>query len=272
MLISVILSTYNNYGALSLTLDSLARQKDTNFEVVIADDGSAERCRALTAQYAKRLPYQCHHIWHEDKGFRPATIRNSGVRSAKGDYLIFLDGDCIVRKDFVAQHRRMSEKGWFVSGKRVNLSENFSKKCITKKLPIQDWSPLRWLLPRLRKDINKINLLLPIFPEILFLRRRKDAALGARSCNLSMFSEDFYAVNGFDEAFHDWGIEDTELVIRLLKSGIKHKRARYSVLVYHLWHPNRESDSKSVQNKKLLDKTIKENRIYTPRGIVKSSS
>ena len=270
MLISIILSTYNNYGALFLTLDSLTRQKDTNFEVVIADDGSVERCKALTAQHAKRLPYQCRHIWHEDKGFRPATIRNSGVRAAKGDYLIFLDGDCVVCKDFVAQHRRLSEKGWFISGKRVDLSENFSKRCMTEKLPIQDWSPLEWTWPRLRGDINKINLLFPIFPEALLLKRRKDFALGVRSCNLSMFSEDFYAVNGFDEAFHNWGFEDTELVIRLLNSGIKHKRTRYSVLVYHLWHPSRQSDNGSTENKKLLNRTIKEHRIYTPRGIVRS--
>ena len=270
MLISVILSTYNNYDALSLTLDSLARQNDADFEVIIADDGSAERCRALTSQHAKRLPCRCRHIWHENKGFCPATIRNSGVRAARGDYLIFLDGDCVVRKDFVAQHRRLSERGWFISGKRVDLSENFSRRCITKKLPIQDWSPLEWTCPRLRRDINKINLLFPVFPEALFLRRRKNSALGVRSCNLSMFSEDFYAVNGFDETFHDWGLEDTELVIRLLNLGIKHKRTRYSMLVYHLWHPNRQSDNESVENKKLLDRTIKEHRIYTPQGIVSS--
>ena len=269
MLISVILSTYNNYDTLCLTLDSLARQNDTNFEVIIADDGSAERCKALTTQYTECLPYQCHHIWHEDKGFRLATIRNLGVDAAKGGYLIFLDDDCLVRKDFVSQHRRFSEKGWFISGKRVNLSESFSKRCMTEKLSVQDWSPQRWLLPKLRGDINKISLLFPTIPEILLLKRRKNSSLGARGCNLSMFSEDFYRVNGFDEAFHDWGFEDTELITRLLNLGIKHKRIRYNVLVYHLWHPSRSMDNGSIGNKKILDKTIKENKTYTPRGIIR---
>ena len=270
MLISVILSTYNNYDTLSLVLDSLARQSDANFEVIIADDGSTKECKTLTTQCANLQPYQCRYIWHEDKGFRLAAIRNLGVRAAQGDYLIFLDGDCLVRKDFIAQHRRLSEKGWFISGKRVDLSENFTKKCITEKLPIQDWQPRRWLLPRLRGDINKINLLLPVLPEIFFLRRRKDSSRGARGCDLSMFSEDFYAVNGFDETFNDWGLEDTELVVRLLNSGIKHKRIRYSVLVYHLWHSNMPMDNIAVENKKRLEKTIKENKTYTPRGIMKS--
>ena len=216
------------------------------------------------------MPYKCHHIWHEDRGFRLAAIRNLGVSAAKGDYLIFLDDDCLVRKDFVAQHRRLSGKGWFISGKRVNLSESFSKRYMTEKLSIQDWSPLKWLLPKLRGDINKVSLLFPIFPEKLLLRQRKNSSLGARGCNLSMFSEDFYAVNGFDEAFHNWGFEDTELVTRLLNSGIKHKRIRYSVLVFHLWHSSRQSDNGSIENKRLLDKTIKEHRIYTPQGIIRS--
>lgn len=266
MLISVIVSTYNNYDALALVLDSLARQDDANFEVIIADDGSAEECKSLTSQCAERQHYDCRHIWHEDKGFRCATIRNLGVRSAKGDYLIFLDGDCIVRKDFITQHRKFSEKGWFISGKRIELSQNFTRKVISEKTPVQNWQFYQWLLPRLRKDINRLHLLLPIFSDTLFLGRRKYLSQGARGCNLAIFSEDFYAVNGFDEAFNHWGLEDTECITRLLNLGIKHKRVRYGVLAYHLWHPIYSKEI-NVKNKTLLRRTLRENRTYTKNGI-----
>ena len=270
MLISVIVSTYNNYDALSALLRILALQNDTGFEVIIADDGSVEECRKLTTRYANRQPYQCRHIWHENKGFRLAAIRNLGVRAAKGDYLIFLDGDCIVRKDFIAQHRRFAEKGWFVSGKRVNLSENLTHKVIADKSLVQDWQLHQWLLLRLRKDIAKINPLLPIIPQVWLLRCRKNSSRGARGCNLAMFGEDLYAVNGFDEAFNSWGLEDTECVTRLLNSGIRHKRVRYSILIYHLWHPNNRMCDVVIKNKKLLNETIRKHKTYTLRGIRKS--
>jgi len=270
MLISVIVSTYNNYDTLSLVLNSLARQNDTDFEVVIADDGSEAACKKLTAQCANYQPYRCRYLWHENKGFRLAAIRNLGIREAKGDYLIFLDGDCLVRKDFIAQHRRFAEKGWFVSGKRVNLSENLTRTILMEKLLVQDWPLHRWLLPRLRTDIDRINLLLPIIPEAWFSKHRKASARGVRGCNLALFSDDLYAINGFDEAFSSWGLEDTECVVRLLNSGIRHKRVRYSILVYHLSHSSNERYGIAVENRKLLNDTIRKNKTYTPRGIKRS--
>ena len=272
ILVSVIVPTYNNCDTLFLVLDSLARQSDKNFEVIIADDGSAEEYKSLITQYAKRQPYHCHHIWHEDKGFCAAAVRNLGVLNAKGEYLIFIDSDCLIRDDFIAQHRRYAEKGWFVSGKRINLSEKFTRKVISRAVSVYHWKLRHWLLPWLRKDINNIDLLLPYLPEVLFLRRRKHSPRGARTCNLAMFSKDFYAINGFDERFNNWGLEDTECVTRLLNLGIKHKRVRYSILAFHLWHlPNRNTDI-DIENKNILQETICEHKTWAVNGIKKSDS
>ena len=121
-LISVIVTTYNREDALDAVLRSLAAQSDSDFEVVVADDGSGPATRELIAAWKAKLAVRLEHVWHEDRGFRAAEIRNRAILAARGGYCIFLDGDCIARPDFVATHRRLAEPGWFVTGNRILLS------------------------------------------------------------------------------------------------------------------------------------------------------
>ncbi len=120
-LISVIVSTYNREDALDVALRALSRQSDRNFEIVVADDGSGTGNRAGGARMGGAKPVPIKHVWHEDRGFRLAEIRNRAIRASIGAYIIFLDGDCIARRDFVAAHRRLAAPGWFVTGTRVLL-------------------------------------------------------------------------------------------------------------------------------------------------------
>ena len=102
MLISLIVSTYNRPDALNLVLQSLNQQTDTEFEVIVADDGSKEDTRQLVHTFQKNFSRPLLHAWHEDTGFRLAAVRNLAVKHSSGSYLIFLDGDCIVQNDFIA--------------------------------------------------------------------------------------------------------------------------------------------------------------------------
>ena len=122
-LISVIVTTYEREDALDAVLRSLAAQRDRRFEIVVADDGSGPATAALIERWQPRLGVPLAHVWQEHRGFRAAEMRNRALLAARGDYCVFLDGDCIVRPDFVAQHRRLAERGWFVTGNRVLLSE-----------------------------------------------------------------------------------------------------------------------------------------------------
>src|SRR4051812_18128854 len=106
-LISVILSTYNRADALEAVLRSLARQGDSEFEVIVADDGSGPETAALVEAWKARVGHRIEHVWHDDAGFRLAEIRNRGLLASRGAYVVFLDGDCIVRPDFIARHRRL---------------------------------------------------------------------------------------------------------------------------------------------------------------------
>src|SRR5580704_10154001 len=107
MKITAIVSTYNGPEALRLCLQSLILQKDRDFEIVVADDGSGVATRDTIARFADETAVPVLHVWHEDRGFRLAAIRNRAIAASSGDYLLFLDGDCIVLPDFVRVHRRL---------------------------------------------------------------------------------------------------------------------------------------------------------------------
>ena len=138
-LISVIVTTYNREDALDAVLRSLARQSDADFEVIVADDGSGAATAKLIDAWKAKFGRRLDHVWHADRGFRAAEIRNRAILAARGAYCIFLDGDCIVRPDFVATHRRLAEPGWFVTGNRVLLSAELTTKVLREKLNPESW-------------------------------------------------------------------------------------------------------------------------------------
>ena len=120
-LASIIVSTYNRPDALELVLLRLDEQTIDAFEVVVADDGSTAETAEVIERLKGRVRYVLKHVWQEDSGFRAARARNVAVLQSKGDYLLFLDGDCLPLPDFVETHRWLSERGWWVRGNRVDL-------------------------------------------------------------------------------------------------------------------------------------------------------
>src|SRR4051812_15320615 len=165
-LISVIVTTYNREDALEAVLRSLGHQNDRNFEVIIADDGSASATAALTEQYKARIGVPLTHVWQEHRGFRAGEIRNRAVRASRGDYVVFLDGDCLTRPDFVATHRRLAEPGWFVTGNRALLTEALTDLVLTRSLKPEYWGLRDWIRQRLTGGLNRLApvLRLPLGP------------------------------------------------------------------------------------------------------------
>ncbi|HEY6604687.1 MAG TPA: glycosyltransferase, partial [Xanthobacteraceae bacterium] len=149
-LISVIVTTYNREDALDAVLSTLSRQSDRGFEVVIADDGSRPMTAAVVEHWRTRLGVQLSHVWQLNCGFRAAEIRNRAILACRGDYCIFLDGDCIVPPDFVATHRKLAEPGWFVTGNRVLLSAALTEAVLREHLQPETWGASAWIGQRLR--------------------------------------------------------------------------------------------------------------------------
>ncbi|HVY00776.1 MAG TPA: glycosyltransferase family 2 protein [Pseudorhodoplanes sp.] len=243
-LISVIVTTYNREDALESVLRSLSRQTDRGFEIVVADDGSGASTRALVDTFKPRIGVPLRHVWHEDKGFRAAKIRNFGILRSSGRYCVFLDGDCIARRDFVAAHRRLAEPGWFVTGNRLLLSAQATERVLKEKLEPEIWTATDWIRRRAAGEINRLLPLmaLPMGP----LRKLAAGAWqGARSCNLAVWRSDLDRVDGFDAAYDSWGREDSDLIVRLLHAGIRRKLGSFATGVIHLWHP--EADRSGLE-------------------------
>ncbi len=266
MRIAVIATTYNRPDALGAVLEGYLAQDDRNFELYIADDGSTEDTAQIVRAYQARADFVIHHLWQEDKGFRAAAIRNRALARAQADYIVFTDGDCIPMPYFVSRHRKLAESEWFVAGNRVLLSEAFTRSALQNKLPIHLWNLGKWFGAWTRGDINRILPLLS-FPDFSALRKfTMNRWRGVKTCNLAAWRKDLLMVNGLDETYSGWGLEDSDLVVRLLHAGIKHKSARFAAPVLHLWHGENDR-SRFAENQQQLDKVLRSERTRAVLGV-----
>lgn len=257
MLISVIVTTFNRPKALNLVLQALDKQTDKNFEVIVADDGSKSETQDLIDCLRKRVKYNLVHVWQEDSGFRAALVRNKAVLSSRGEYILFLDGDCIPPILWIARHRRLAEKGWMVAGNRILLSKNFTKKIEYNNESVCQWNIMKWILCSYKKLINRWSPMLYLPLGVLRkIGSRKWEKV--RTCNFGVWREDFFRVNGFDSLFEGWGFEDSDLAVRLINSGVKRKLGSYASGVIHLWHAEFDR-SRSKNNNQILIERIKNN-------------
>ena len=250
--VAVIVTTYNREDALEAVFESLFAQDCSGFEIVIADDGSGPATRELVESFAGRASAAIRHAWQPDEGYRLARSRNNGVAETDRTYLIFLDGDCVVRDDFVRSHLRLAAPGWFVRGTRILIGEALTDEILSNRLPCHRWGFLRWWFELLRGRINRVSPLarLPLGP----LRERGPAKWrGVKGCNFSVWRSDVDRVGGFDEAYEGYEHEDVDLAIRLIRAGVRRKNGRYASPVLHLWHP---ASDPSVGNVELLRRLL----------------
>jgi glycosyltransferase involved in cell wall biosynthesis len=266
MKIAVIVTTYNRPDALAAVLEGYLAQTDKEFELLVADDGSTADTAEVVNQYQARATFPIQHVWQKDIGFRAAAIRNRALAVTQADYVIFTDGDCIPPVDFVAQQRKLAEPGCFLSGNRLLLSQDFTRQVLTEKLPVHRWRFSDWWEARRQGHIARLQPLLRL-PNISWLRKLAPKRWeGAKTCNLSAYRADLLKVNGLDESYTGWGQEDSDLVVRLIRSGIINKSARFSAPVLHLWH--KENDRSHLEeNRRRLQQVLSATHIRALKGV-----
>lgn len=265
MRIAVIITTYNRPDALAAVLDGYAAQTARDFELLVADDGSTDDTRRLVEDRARRTPFPLRHVWQEDRGFRAAAARNRALAATAARYVIFSDGDCVPPPHFVARHLALAEPGVFLAGNRVLLSERFTRRVLQEGIPIHAWRTGRWLAAWVRRDVNRA-LPLMCLPDGAFRRRVPARWDGVKTCNLSAWRDDLVRVNGFDESYSGWGLEDSDLVIRMLHAGVRHKSARFAAPVFHLWHAENDR-SRLAENRRRLGDILASRRIEALLGV-----
>lgn len=249
---SVIVPTYNRPQALRLSLLSLAQQSMLPSEVLIADDGSGDETKALIKELQVKLEHKfpVRHVWQEDIGFRKPRILNETVRQATGEYLIFIDGDCMAHRDFVRSHVTMSSPNAILSGKRVDLGRKLTERLleqgrpIVTLKPIMVWDAIAGTEVKSRKVEEAIRIKNALLRKVLHRDRITDD--GVWGCNFSLYKDLFYAINGCDEDFLDGSIEDNDLGIRVLNQGKQVISVRNYAIIFHLWHKS----SWSFENEK----------------------
>lgn len=263
--VSLIITTYNWPQALDRVLASVQAQHCTvPLEILIADDGSIDETQQVIKAWQEKLPSKIIHIWQEDNGFRAAKIRNLAARAAQHEYLIFVDGDCILSADFITRHVNLAEPGYFVAGNRILLNPDFSNQVLGGyalwQLNFMDWVKLKYK--------GYINRWLPMIPlslgSLRYLSKRTWA--GVKTCNLALWRTDFYAVNGFDEQYEGWGFEDSDLAVRLINHGVFHKNGRFNAPVYHIYHQEVSRDA-AADNLKALKETVRLGKTLATRGL-----
>jgi glycosyltransferase involved in cell wall biosynthesis len=251
--ISVIVTTYNRPDALTAVIEACFAQDDPHYEIIIADDGSTDNTRDCVEALRARAPVPLRYVWQPDEGFRAARVRNLGTLAASGDYIVFLDGDCIPEKNFVSQHRKLARPGFLVSGSRVLLSEQYTRTLLDAHIDLQR---LRWterLHLRLNGHFNKFLQTVLVLPDV-GRERRKFTWRRIKSCNLAVWRGDLERVNGFDESFTGWGHEDSDLVVRLFNAGVLRKDGAFATEVYHLWHHEHQRDQATSNRKVVLQR------------------
>lgn len=236
LLISVVITTYNRSDALLAVLRALSQQTDLEFEVIVADDGSQLQHQQSLCNSKEVKKLRVLHIWHPDEGFTAAKIRNRGVAAAQGNYIVFLDGDCVPERDFVFRHKQLAQVHMFVNGSRVMLSPDLTQKVVSGTEDITGRNGIYWIKQRLLGHASKLSQLLRL-PDSERRQVPFFSWKGIRSCNMGVWRSDLEAVNGFDESFVGWGHEDADFVLRLHNHGVVRKNGYCATEVYHLWHP-----------------------------------
>ena len=99
---SIIIAVYQRKDELSELLESLAKQSDSDFEVLVIDDGSPEPLEPIVQKFQSQLKIQYFH--KENSG--PAKSRNYGMERASGNYFIFLDSDTIAPTNYIETVRK----------------------------------------------------------------------------------------------------------------------------------------------------------------------
>jgi predicted glycosyltransferase involved in capsule biosynthesis len=252
---SLLITFYNNFSELDLILQR-AMLLSFDIEIIIADDGSKIKSNEIFAKYRK-IGLKIKHIWQPDRDFRASKIRNLAALCSNHEYLIFIDADCIPDENFFAVHTKLAKKGFFLSGSRVLLSNKL--KTYFYNNPDFKINFLNCFFFFLFGHTNKMLYKLPFNMSLINPFRKKNWEK-VQTCNLSLYKSDFINIGGFDENYIGWGLEDSDLIVRLINSGVYKKKIIRGAVVFHLWHEKYSREHLSSNKDKLkyaMQKKIK---------------
>jgi glycosyltransferase involved in cell wall biosynthesis len=254
---ALVISTYNWPIALNLCLRSVFRQTLMPNEIIVADDGSRSDTKELIDSLSQEYRFPIKHCWQEDKGFRLSRSRNNAILASTSDYLIFIDGDILLHKQFVKDHLTYAQQGAFVNGSRVMLANRITEKlCSGEVMKVG----LRFVFEK--NNINGFRL--PLLHR--FIIGPQYTIQRIKGCNMAFWRSDLLQTNGFDESYEGWGREDSDIAIRLMNMGVKRKNLKFAAIAFHLYHASQDK-SKTNHNDAILQQVINSKSFWAKVGI-----
>lgn len=271
MSISVVISTYNHPRWLEKVLHGYTLQTFSDFELVVADDGSGEETRDVIERFRADHPkIPLNHVWHEDQGYRRQTILNLALQELSHDYLLMTDGDCVPRPDFLAVHMEQAEPGYFLSGGYCKLPIELSRQIDLDDIASGRAFDVAWLKENGLEGASQQFRLGLTSPWNTLADLLTPTKATWNNCNASGWTKDIIAVNGFNETMQ-YGGSDRELGERLWNSGLKSKQIRNRAICLHLDHKRGYKNAEQVaKNKALRQNVIDKKIVWCPDGIIKS--
>jgi glycosyltransferase involved in cell wall biosynthesis len=267
MKLSVIMTTYNSPAWLEKVLWGYSVQQHRDFEIVIGDDGSRDDTRQAIDRLRAETGLAIKHVWQEDDGFRKCRILNKAILQAEAPYLVFSDGDCIPRKDFLAVHAAEALPGHYLSGGYHKLPMSTSVAIGKDDIVSGRCFELKWLKAHGLKSSYKNSKLTATPAMARLLNRLTPTKCNFKGSNASAWRDDVMRVNGFDERM-PWGGLDREFGVRLINAGVRPKHVRYDAIVIHLDHKRGYKDPKLRDANKQLRLYNERNKvIVTDHGI-----
>lgn len=263
-LLSLVIAVYERADFLERVFVSLTNQTFENFEIIIADDGSGPAISDVVHRYADCFLHRIQHVWHDDEGFRKTVIVNKAVTSSASDYLVFIDGDCLLHHRFLERHRKRAQKRQVLSGRRVMFDKTLTERVTNEDIQARRIErPAYWW-----RHAGKIDrwhgFYLPFVHGVRNLLRRDYQILGS---NFSLHKRDFLAVNGYDERIIGRGLEDNNLWVRLVNNGVAARTITREALQYHLFH----QAEAMPHSDEFIDQYRSSREARTRHGIVKDS-
>jgi glycosyltransferase involved in cell wall biosynthesis len=265
--ISVIVSASNSATYLEKVLIGLSCQDRLPDEVIVADDGSSDATPEVIAAASVAKLFPISHLWQEPNGFRKCRILNRAIASTKSDYLIFIDGDCVPRRDFIARHGRRAAPGRFLSGGVFRLPRRLSQSIERSDIADGRLFDRRWLQAEGVRVPTASKVGIPGWAGYFFSKLTTTRAT-FNGHNSSAWRDDVIRVNGFDERMVYGGL-DREFGERLENAGVRGYGVRYETVCVHLDHDRSYVDKAGWEaNYAIRKETRRLRTTWTDFGIV----